>query len=139
LTALALTVSEVRLEANIRSFRQSPRADQSPLLAKMKQFAPNTRWVYSQRVIYPFQAGLPVPPEIAVVVLKRYWSGQITPEQIVEVCRRYQPEQLVLYKVRAGGEWKELLAAEYLPVYEDTNCVLYVAKRIWGSHESRKL
>jgi hypothetical protein len=86
--------------------------------------------VYVQPVIYPFHAGLPVPPELAVVMLKRYWSGQITPEQIVETCRRYKPEQLLLYRSRVGNEWKELLTANYRTAYQDTNHVLYVSKEI---------
>jgi hypothetical protein len=134
---LALAVAEARLEGYIKSIRLCPRASESPLVEKMKQYAPGTRWVYAQPVIYPFQAGLPVPPEIAVVMLKRYWSGQITPKEIVDVCRRYQPEQLLLYRARSSGEWKELLAADYRPVYEDTNCVLYVTKRILPSYDSR--
>ena len=94
----------------------------------MRQYASRTHWVYAQPVIYPFHAGLPVPPEIAVVMLKRYWSGQITPKEIVDVCRRYKPEQLILYRSRVGSEWKEFLNAGYRPAYEDTNCVLYVSK-----------
>jgi 4-amino-4-deoxy-L-arabinose transferase-like glycosyltransferase len=130
LAALALAVSEARLEASIKSIRQSPWAKDSPVLAKIKQYAPHSHWVYAQPVIYPFHASLPVPPEIAVVMLKRYWSGQITPKEIVDVCRRYKPEQLLLYRARIGSEWKEFLNAEYRPAYEDTNCILYVSKQI---------
>lgn len=110
--------------------RQAPRASDSVVLAKMKQYAGRTRWVYVQPVIYPFHAGLAVPPELAVVMLKRYWSGQITPEQIVETCRRYKPEQLLLYRSRVGSEWKELLKADYQTVYQDTNYVLFVTKTL---------
>ena len=128
--ALALTVAETRLERAIGAIRQTPRASDSVVLAKMKQYADRTHWVYVQPVIYPFHAGLAVPPELAVVMLKRYWSGQITPEQIVETCRRYKPEQLLLYQARVGSEWKELLQAGYQTAYQDTNCVLYVSKGI---------
>jgi hypothetical protein len=55
---------------------------------------------------------------------------KITPREIVDVCRRYKPEQLVLYRARAGGEWAEFLNAAYQPAFEDTNCVLYVSKGI---------
>ena len=130
LVALLLAVSEVRLEASIKSIRQSPKASASPLLAKMKEYAPRTHWAYAQPVIYPFHARLPVPPEIAVVMLKRYWSGQITPTEIVDVCRRYKPEQLVLYQSRVGSEWKDLLKAEYQSAYQDTNYVLFISKQL---------
>jgi hypothetical protein len=130
LLALALAVAEARLEGEIRAIRHSPKASDSVVLAKMRQYADRTHWVYVQPVIYPFHAGLAVPPEVAVVMLKRYWSGQITPEQIVETCRRYEPEQLLLYQARVGNEWKELLKAGYQTAYQDTNFVLYVSKGI---------
>jgi 4-amino-4-deoxy-L-arabinose transferase-like glycosyltransferase len=130
LLALALAVAEARLEGAIRAIRQAPRASDSVVLAKMNQYADRTHWVYVQPVIYPFHAGLAVPPEVAVVMLKRYWSGQITPEQIVETCRRYKPEQLLLYQARVGNEWKELLKADYQTAYRDTNYVLFVTKSL---------
>jgi hypothetical protein len=130
LLALVLAVAEARLEGEIRAIRRAPKAGDSVVLAKMKQYADHTHWVYVQPVIYPFHAGLAVPPELAVVMLKRYWSGQITPEQIVETCRRYKPEQLLLYQARVGNEWKELLKANYQTAYQDTNYVLYVSKGI---------
>ena len=130
LVALLLAVSEARLEASIKSIRESPRASGSPLLTKMKEYAPRTHWVYAQPVIYPFHARLPVPPEIVVVMLKRYWSGQITPKEIVDVCRQYKPEQLVLYQSRVGSEWKDLLKSEYQTAYQDTNYVLFVSKKL---------
>lgn len=130
LTALALAMAEARLEAGVKHLRQSPRASASPVLARMIDYADRTRWIYAQPVIYPFHARLAVPPELAVVMLKRFWSGQITTREIVDVCRRYQPEQLLLYRVRAGGEWKDLLDAEYAVAYQDREHVLYVAKRI---------
>jgi hypothetical protein len=130
LLALALAVAEARLEGSVRAIRRAPKASDSVVLAKMKQYADRTHWVYVQPVIYPFHAGLAVPPEVAVVMLKRYWSGQITPEQIVETCRRYKPEQLLLYQSRVGSEWKELLKSDYETAYQDTNYVLFVTKNL---------
>jgi 4-amino-4-deoxy-L-arabinose transferase-like glycosyltransferase len=130
LTALALAVAEARLEGTIKALRGSPRAGDSPVLAKMRQYAGRTHWVYAQAVIYPFHAGLAVPPELAVMVLKRFWSGQITTADIVEICRRYKPEQLLLFHEHAGHEWKGLLDADYTVAYEDSTVVLFVSNRI---------
>jgi hypothetical protein len=130
LTALGLAVSEVRLEASITHIRQSPRASETPVLAKMNLYADRTHWVYTQPIIFPFHARLAVPPELAVVMLKRYWSGQITPKEIVALCRRYQPEQVLLWRERVGSEWKEFLGTEYWPAYQDTNYVLFVTKTL---------
>jgi 4-amino-4-deoxy-L-arabinose transferase-like glycosyltransferase len=130
LVALALAVAEARLEGNIKAARNTPKASESPVLAKMKQLASRTHWAYAQPVIYPFQAGLLVPPELAVVMLKRFWSGQITTEQIVETCQRYKPEQILLFTARASGPWEPFLKANYSPVFQDQELTLYVSNSI---------
>ncbi len=130
LTALALAMAEARLEASIKGLRKSPRANDSPVLAKLMENANRTHWMYAQPIVYPFHAKLPVPPELAVVVLKRFWSGQISTKEIVEVCRRYHPEQLLLFKSRAGSEWRQLLSTDYVLTYQDKDYLLYVAKGI---------
>lgn len=131
LLAAALVRSEKRLEASVKNLRQRPTIAASPVLARMKEYADRTHWVYVQfgKEMYPFYAQLPMPPEIAMVTRKRYWSNQITTGEIVEACRRYQIEQLLLNPAKIEDEWKGFLD-DYDIVYKDTNSVLYVAKRI---------
>ena len=97
----------------------------------MREYADRTHWVYVRygKEIYPFHAQLPMPPEIAMVTLKRYWSDQITTGEIVETCKRYQVEQLLLNPGKIEDEWKAFLG-DYVIVYQDTNSVLYVAKKL---------
>jgi hypothetical protein len=57
-------------------------------------------------------------------------SDQITRKEIVDICRRYQPEQLLLYRKHTGDEWKSLLDADYTLAHQDKEFALYVAKRI---------
>ena len=129
--ALILVRSERRLEAGVENLQARIRADADPVLAKMKEYAGRTRWVYVQygNETYPFHAQLPMPPEIAVVTLKRFWSDQISIKEIVETCRRYQVEQLLLKRTQPGEDWNELLQG-YRVVYEGKDYVLYVATRI---------
>ena len=129
LAALVLVRSERRLEAGVADLHHRPTVAGDPVLAKMKEYAPRTHWVYSQEEIYPFHARLPLPPEIAVVPLKRFWSGQISTREIVELCRKYRPEQLLLKPVTMGNEWKELLS-DYFVAYRNEDRVLYLAKRL---------
>ena len=131
LIALVLVRSEGRLENGIKNLQQRPRVDASPVLAKMREYADRTHWVYVQygKEIYPFHAQLLMPPEIAMVTLKRYWSDQITTREIVETCKRYQVEQLLLNPTKIEDDWKDFLG-DYDIIYQDTNSVLYVAKRI---------
>ncbi len=69
----------------------------------MKHYAPNTKWVYTRSTMYPFHAGLLVIPELAVLPGKRFWSGQISEQQVWETVERYLPEQLLLSNVTETG------------------------------------
>lgn len=102
----------------------------NPIVTKMKEYASRTKWVYSESGIYPFHARLPVPPELAIVMPKRFWSGQITTQQIIETCKRYQTEMLVLPVNTDTSEWKSVLDTDYSLVTTDNKNLLYVAKRI---------
>ena len=128
LVALALTRSLGRLEGGVKDIRQRETVSASQLVAKMKEYAYRTHWVYSDNAIYPFHARLPMPPELAVVTPKRFWSGQITVEIIVQTCKQRQVEQLVLDTSKTGQAWKEWLNAGNLIAYQHRDYVLYVAK-----------
>jgi hypothetical protein len=130
LTALAVVRSERRLESGVKDLRERTRIAADPIIAKMKEFAPQTHWAYVQygNEIYPFQAQLPMPPELALVTLKRFWSDQITEEKIVEICKRYQVEQLLLPRMHSAL-WNELLQ-DYTPVSDNGSLVLYASNSL---------
>jgi hypothetical protein len=46
----------------------------------------------------------------------------------VEVCRRYQPEQVLLSSATDRSEWKDLLEAQYSLAYQDDKHLLYLSK-----------
>jgi 4-amino-4-deoxy-L-arabinose transferase-like glycosyltransferase len=134
MVGLGLVLSEMRLEGNVRKLRASPKINENQIVQKMCQFGTGTHWAYSQSPIYAFHAGVSVPPELAVVVLKRFWSGQITTHEIVEVCRKYKPDQLLLVKSRSIKEWRDLLVENYVEFYKDEHFVLYVTKHSAGAN-----
>jgi 4-amino-4-deoxy-L-arabinose transferase-like glycosyltransferase len=131
LAALAIVRSERRAEAAMKDLRARPRANDDPLLAKVRACAGRTRWAYVRRTkeAYAFHAGLLVPPELAVVTLKRFWSDQINEEEIVEICRRYKPEQVLVSRAEITGRWRDFLAS-YSVVYEGESDVLYVLNSV---------
>ena len=130
LVALAIARSERRLEGTIKNLRDRPLIEANLIVKKMKEYASRTKWVYSESGIYPFHAKLLVPPELAIIMPKRFWSGQITTKEIVETCRRYQPELIVLPIAGNKFEWKPLLDGQYVATSIDKKNVLYVAKRV---------
>jgi hypothetical protein len=131
LIAFILVRSEGRLEGGVKSLRQRERIDESPVLAKMREYADRTHWAYAQfsKESYPFNVQLPMPPELAVVTLKRYWSDQITTMEITDTCQQYQVEQILLSAGKIDNDWNSILKG-YNMVYRDTNFVLYVTKRL---------
>ncbi|HEV2210727.1 MAG TPA: hypothetical protein VG167_18285 [Verrucomicrobiae bacterium] len=110
----------------------------SALLAKMRRYAGGTHWVCASDAMYAFQAQLSVPPELAVVMAKRFWSGQISAAQIVKVCWKYKPEQVLLPNGRISADWRDFLNPDYELVYADREFVLYVSKSVVAAG-SRKL
>jgi hypothetical protein len=130
--ALVLVRSERSLEGVVQDMRRRPLAASDPLVVKMKEYGNRTNWVYSQREVYAFHARLPVPPELTVVALKRFWSQQLSIGEMVGVCRRYDTEQVVLKQAMIGREWSDFLE-DYDIAYRDKDTVLYVAKRLRSS------
>ena len=132
LVALLAACGGSRLLGEVEHICALPRVGENALIAKMRQYAPGTRWVYTRQTIYPFHAGLLVIPELAVLPAKRFWSGQITQEQIWTTVKRYRPEQLLLPDGPLDSGIKEFVEAGYTRVYEDGANVLYVAKSVAG-------
>jgi hypothetical protein len=71
-----------------------------PMVMELRKDAGRTRWVFADRVIYAFWAGVPVPPELAVIPHKRIWSGQLTEVELLKCLERYRPEQMLLWSSR---------------------------------------
>jgi hypothetical protein len=138
--ALAMAVfmarSARRFEATYTELRNTPTIAQNPLIVKMRAYSARTHWVYTvpELQIYAFHANLPMPPSLVSVSKKRFWSGQITMQKIVEDCRHYQVEQLLLAPDQFGEEWAQLLV-DYTKVAEENGYALYVAKRILNTSE----
>lgn len=65
---------------------------------KYKNF---TKWVFTDRPIYAFYAGLSVPPEMAVISSKRINSGKLTNQEMLAVLKKYRPEQIVIARMHS--------------------------------------
>ncbi len=132
LVGLVLTRSELRLEGTVKNLKQSPRIDENPIVKKMRGYAGagQAHLVYSESGIYPFYANLPVEPELTVMPLKRFWSGQISTEKIIETCRRDKIEMVVLPKKRITTEWKDFLDADYVLASSDEQSEMFADKHI---------
>jgi hypothetical protein len=123
----------LRLYDEITDIRALPRVEGNPIVAAMRKYAGRTHWVYTKATMYPFDAGLPVIPELAVLPMKRYWSGQITQKQILAALERYKPEQILLSAYGATEQQApRFLSGGYRVVCENSGLRLYVVKPLLG-------
>lgn len=65
-------------------------------------------WIFTDHPFYAFQAGLAVPPEIAVLSRKSLETGIITQEMLAQVMRDYAPAY-VLFERFTGGYSPEVM------------------------------
>jgi hypothetical protein len=114
--AMLVTVGGSRLACEIECIRHLPIVRDSALIAKMRTYAGRTSWVYvdpSAFNIYAFHAGELVPPELAVLSGKRFWSGQITNQDLLETVKCYKPEQLLFGTVLLDSAMQEYVTRNY--------------------------
>jgi len=126
LVALVIARSEGRLEGNIRSLRARPTAAANPVLNMMKAQASRTKWVYSENGIYAFHERFLVPPEVAIIMPKRFWSGQITTAAIIEACQKYRVDMIILPTSSFSHDWQRFLRERYSLLAKDEKSSLYV-------------
>jgi hypothetical protein len=86
----------VRADEAARSLGHRPSLEWPQVRQDLTQYAAGTKWIFTDRPITAFYAGLRVPPEVAVFSHKRLLAGFFTPAEQLDCLRRYQPEQVLL-------------------------------------------
>ncbi|HWV99159.1 MAG TPA: glycosyltransferase family 39 protein [Candidatus Acidoferrum sp.] len=128
LIAFALAKSERRFEGSIKYLREKPAASANAIVQKMRQSATGASCAYSEDGIYAFHAGVKVIPDLAIVMPKRFWSGQISTRGIIEICKRNAPQFVVVRSDSFNEEWRDYLRTDYGFGAADNTCQLYVRK-----------
>ncbi|NJR74430.1 MAG: glycosyltransferase family 39 protein [Scytonema sp. CRU_2_7] len=87
------------------------------------KYKKSTQWVFTDRPIYAFYAGLRVPPEIAVMSYKRLNSGDLTPKELLAVLQKYRPEQIFLDRwtgqIKSDSQLTAYINKNYSKTYTD--------------------
>lgn len=104
--------------SHLRGLRNAPLASENELVVALRKRASNTSWVFSDRPLYPFWAGLLVPPEMAGIPYKRIWSGSVTESTVYECIARYRPEEILFVHTLRGWQTRGALAAYIRDHYE---------------------
>jgi 4-amino-4-deoxy-L-arabinose transferase-like glycosyltransferase len=93
-----------------------------PLLEHRSQ----TRWLFTDVLMYSFYTQLPVPPEIAVFSSKRLTAGNLTMMEVKDIFNRYQPEQVVLGRFeQIQAELKPQLDQQYQKLASNDTVTYY--------------
>jgi len=71
-----------------------------------------------------------VPPDLAVLPLKRLWSGDMTNARVAEAMGAIRPEVILLRNDAREVPIQELLDAEYRVVYQDAQHRLYTKRAL---------
>ena len=66
-----------------------------------------------------------MPPPLAVVPLKRLWTGDMTNARIAAEMSRFKPEVILLRNHTSEEPFQELLDANYRMIYQDDKLRLY--------------
>lgn len=128
---LLIALIILRAQRTIPDYNQ--RGYDQELVALLAADAPNTHWVFADQAIYPFYAGLRVPPEIAVFSRKRFFGENLNNQILLDVMQRYHPEQVLLTRFKddllADPEFAGYLAAHYTEVQEVPDYAYYRLQR----------
>jgi len=119
-----------RVYLQVTSIRNSPQTYSSLVLQQIERLKPFAKLIYTEEPIYSFHAGIPMPPQLAVVPLKRLWSGDMTNARIGAEMAQAKPEIILLRSSTTDTPFNDLIAAEYRPVYEDGKHRLYARKSV---------
>jgi hypothetical protein len=119
-----------RLMLQVENVRNSPQTYTSPVLAEIERFKPFTQWIYCESPVYSFHVGIPMPPNLAVVMFKRLWSGEMTSEKIASELKAVEPGLILTANDTRMRPYQDLLKTNYRLVYEDDSLRLYAHKSI---------
>jgi hypothetical protein len=128
LCAGAWQITRVYLQVSL--IRRCPKIYYSLALAEIEKYKPSVQWMYADESVYSYLAGIPMPPSLAVVPLKRLWSGEMTNERIVAEMEKYRPGIVMLKTSTTEVPFGKLLGTEYRLVYQDADQKIYLRRGI---------
>lgn len=113
---------------DLQRLQGNQRLSESVLVQTLKQAAPRIHYAYSRDGAFLAQANCVALPELTIMPLKRFWSGDLTETQVLDLVSRRLPEALLLRVDRELGDpaWQKLLTAQYTHVVTDRGLALYL-------------
>ncbi|MFN2235426.1 MAG: hypothetical protein ACK2U1_14455, partial [Anaerolineales bacterium] len=98
------------------------------IIYMMDNRAKDDTWVVTDIPMYAYLAGLPVPPEIAVISSKRVETGLITDKDMIDIVQKYQPEEVLIGRFNFPL-LTSYLAEHYHIIHQTGNKILYIRNK----------
>jgi hypothetical protein len=86
--------------------------------------------MFADQPIYSFHSGISVPPRLAILSLKRFWTGEMSNARLVSELEAARPGLMLLVNDPGERCFQDLLNGDYQLVYEDAASRLYALKSI---------
>jgi hypothetical protein len=96
------------------------------LLGSMGDHASEVRWLYTDRPIFAFITGLPVPPNLAVITQKRLLTGHLTEDEIAATLETYAPEMVLNARFGLPAVEEYMRTRNFTRIDETTKYRLYL-------------
>ena len=119
-----------RVYLQVTGIQNSPQTYHSLVLSEIERFKPFTQFIYTDELIYSFHTGIPVPPKLGTISLKRLWSADMTNEKIAAELWATKPGLILLANNTRAVPFHDLLTSEYRLAYEDDKHRLYARKDV---------
>ena len=117
-----------RVWLELSDIRALPRTHSTPVLGEMARFRPVPEFLFTDEPVYSFHAGIPLPPKLGVIPLKRFWSGELTLEGLGAELARVRPGLILLRNDSRDVPYTALLQSDYRLVYYDDAHRLYALR-----------
>jgi len=128
LAAMAWMGARVYLQ--VASIRRSPQIHSALVLTEVERLKPFTKFMYTDDPVYSFHTGIPLPPKLGVISLKRFWSGDLTNVRLAQEMEAVKPGILLITNNTRELPFNELIHAQYRLIYEDADHRLYGRKDV---------
>jgi hypothetical protein len=119
-----------RLYLQESGIRHVPKLYNCRALKEIERFKPLTQYLFADQPIYSFHSGVPLPPRLAILSLKRFWTGEMSNARIVSELEANRPGLMLLGNDPGERCFQALLNGDYQLVYEDAGSRLYALKSI---------
>jgi hypothetical protein len=118
-----------RVYFEIRDARALPKTFSTPVISRIARLKPNVHFMFTDESVYSFHTDIPMPPDLAVVSLKRFWAGDITKERVIDDMASARPEVILLANNSKPVLFQDFLETNYRLTYVDDRHRLFVARK----------